>query len=160
MYIHARLIWPMVSLLVKHVLQNACVVLGVACALSRISDYKHHWSDVLSGVILGVLVACLTVRPLICFSSNLICIDASKLLFQTFHMLGLFRQPHFIFSQPSYLALPCTEFSFGGDHFHNSTEVKFVEQRFQEQNLGMKDLQQQTQIANGVLEHRNGGYAI
>jgi len=119
LYIQARLIWPMVSLLVKHILQNICVVLGVACALSRISDYKHHWSDVLSGVILGVVVAMLT----------------------AFHMVGLFRHPHRVFSYPPYMLPPNTESSFGGDHFHNTAELELYRDRLmrigsiQEQNI-------------------------
>ena len=33
--------------------------LGILCSLSRVSDYKHHWSDVLAGLLLGILIAVL-----------------------------------------------------------------------------------------------------
>jgi len=49
------------SKLLRHLLQALATYLAVWVSLSRISDYKHHWSDVLSGAILGCLVACITV---------------------------------------------------------------------------------------------------
>lgn len=39
--------------------QMSFLVIAFSIALSRISDYKHHWSDVLSGAILGILSALL-----------------------------------------------------------------------------------------------------
>ena len=33
------------------------LLFALLCGMSRVSDYKHHWSDVLAGLILGTLVA-------------------------------------------------------------------------------------------------------
>ncbi|CAD5121879.1 DgyrCDS10341 [Dimorphilus gyrociliatus] len=46
---------------IKFGLQFIVMMLAVACCLSRISDYKHHWSDVLGGAILGTIVCLYTV---------------------------------------------------------------------------------------------------
>jgi len=141
LYIQARVIWPMMSLLVKHILQNVCVVLGVACALSRVSDYKHHWSDVLSGIILGVVVACLT----------------------AFHMVGLFRHPHRVFSYPPYMVPPTAVSSFGGDHFHNTAELELFRDHLvrmesqKEQHISlMKKPEQNHVITTGILYYKDG----
>lgn len=37
---------------------------GPACGLSRITDHRHHWWDVLSGSILGVITAVFTIYAL------------------------------------------------------------------------------------------------
>lgn len=70
-YIQAQVIWPTVGRLLKPLVQFALICLAVATALSRISNYKHHWSDVLAGSILGI--SCATVM--------------------TFTVMGLFRFP-------------------------------------------------------------------
>lgn len=49
------------SKLLKHTLQFLAVLAAVFTAMTRVSDYKHHWSDVLSGLLLGTIVACITV---------------------------------------------------------------------------------------------------
>nr|QDR50975.1 wunen3 [Heliconius melpomene] len=41
----------------RHSLQYAAVMLSWFTALSRVSDYKHHWSDVLVGYLLGLVFA-------------------------------------------------------------------------------------------------------
>ncbi|OAD58445.1 Putative phosphatidate phosphatase [Eufriesea mexicana] len=43
--------------LLKHLLQLACLIMAWFTALSRVSDYKHHWSDVLAGATLGTIIA-------------------------------------------------------------------------------------------------------
>lgn len=55
-YLQSRMNWRG-SKLLKHFLQFMLVLLAWYTCLSRISDYKHHWSDVLAGGILGATVA-------------------------------------------------------------------------------------------------------
>lgn len=55
-YLQARMTWSW-SKLPKHVIQFVLLMLAFYTCLSRISDYKHHWSDVLSGAVLGATVA-------------------------------------------------------------------------------------------------------
>jgi len=43
------------------VLQAIAFFLAYYTALSRISDYMHHWSDVLAGAINGTVIALLDV---------------------------------------------------------------------------------------------------
>ncbi|KAM7355802.1 putative phosphatidate phosphatase [Cochliomyia hominivorax] len=43
--------------LVRLVVQMLCALLAWFVAVSRVSDYKHHWSDVLVGILLGTSVA-------------------------------------------------------------------------------------------------------
>lgn len=45
----------------RHILQFAAALLSWYIGLSRISDNKHHWSDVLAGYVLGVTVGVLMV---------------------------------------------------------------------------------------------------
>ncbi|KAH8236119.1 hypothetical protein KR032_004992 [Drosophila birchii] len=45
--------WPLPGSLLGPVLQLACVALASFVALSRVMDYKHHWSDVAAGSLLG-----------------------------------------------------------------------------------------------------------
>lgn len=65
LYLQAR--WHSCSntKILKHAVQFLAVLSSVAVAMSRISDYKHHWSDVLGGLTLGATVAIITAR---CFS--------------------------------------------------------------------------------------------
>lgn len=62
-YLQARFTWKG-SKLLRHLLQAVVIYAAVYVGLSRISDYKHHWSDVLMGAILGTLLAALTVRSI------------------------------------------------------------------------------------------------
>ncbi|XP_030371856.1 putative phosphatidate phosphatase [Scaptodrosophila lebanonensis] len=49
-----------ISKLLKHLLQFLFVMLAWYASLTRITDFWHHWSDVLSGVVLGAIFAFLT----------------------------------------------------------------------------------------------------
>lgn len=47
--------------LVRPTLQFSLIAASLYVGLSRVSDYKHHWSDVLTGLIQGAAVALFTV---------------------------------------------------------------------------------------------------
>ncbi|XP_067270684.1 phospholipid phosphatase 1 [Pseudorasbora parva] len=49
------------SRLVRPTLQFLFIAASLYVGLSRVSDYKHHWSDVLTGLIQGAVVALFTV---------------------------------------------------------------------------------------------------
>jgi len=63
LYLHGRLTWKGSGLL-RPLLQCIAVMMAIYCSLSRISDYKHHWSDVLAGAFFGTVVACISVSTL------------------------------------------------------------------------------------------------
>ncbi|XP_063241943.1 putative phosphatidate phosphatase [Bacillus rossius redtenbacheri] len=60
MYLQAEVTWTG-SLVLKHSLQAALVILAWYTALSRVTDHMHHWSDVLAGGCIGSLAAVLAV---------------------------------------------------------------------------------------------------
>ncbi|XP_030766752.1 putative phosphatidate phosphatase [Sitophilus oryzae] len=64
-YLQKRMTWDG-SKLLRHTLQFLAVLSSVFTAMTRVSDYKHHWSDVLAGLSLGTIVACIVGR---CFSN-------------------------------------------------------------------------------------------
>ena len=63
LYLECRLVWCG-SRLLRPFLQVVAVWLALGVSFTRISDYKHHWSDVLAGGLMGTAVAMLTVSSL------------------------------------------------------------------------------------------------
>ena len=45
--------------LFKPLVEFVLLLLAILCGLSRISDYKHHWSDVFAGLVLGTFFSVL-----------------------------------------------------------------------------------------------------
>lgn len=60
LYLHSRMSWKG-SKLAKHFLQYVFLALAWFTALSRVSDYKHHWSDAMAGSIQGLVVGLLII---------------------------------------------------------------------------------------------------
>uniref|UniRef100_A0A8C4WWC2 Phospholipid phosphatase 3 n=1 Tax=Eptatretus burgeri TaxID=7764 RepID=A0A8C4WWC2_EPTBU len=56
LYLQARLTWRVVRTL-RPFLQFMLLIAALYVGLSRVSDYKHYWSDVLAGFLQGVAVA-------------------------------------------------------------------------------------------------------
>lgn len=61
LYIQARLQADWARLL-RPTIQFFLIAASVYTGLSRVSDYKHHWSDVLVGLLQGALMALVVVR--------------------------------------------------------------------------------------------------
>lgn len=51
--------------LARSLFQFFIIAMAVFCALSRVSNYKHHWSDVLAGTILGIVTATIIVSNMV-----------------------------------------------------------------------------------------------
>ncbi|OXU27387.1 hypothetical protein TSAR_013851 [Trichomalopsis sarcophagae] len=56
LYLQLRLTWKG-SKLLRHLLQFICIMMAWFTAMTRISNYKHHWSDVLAGSTIGTVIA-------------------------------------------------------------------------------------------------------
>eukprot|EP00093_Oithona_nana_P013067 13067.XXX_630006_631277_1 [CDS] Oithona nana genome sequencing. len=50
------------SSLWKHLLQMVFLVFALVCSISRIVDKRHHWWDVLAGMLIGAVFAFVTVK--------------------------------------------------------------------------------------------------
>lgn len=61
LYVQARLCWKWARLL-RPTVQFFLVAFALYVGYTRVADHKHHWSDVLVGLLQGALVAVLTVR--------------------------------------------------------------------------------------------------
>ena len=61
LYIEAKLHLPKESKFLKIMIQTVFIMLAFYTGLSRVSDYKHHWSDVLAGFFLGTVIAFITI---------------------------------------------------------------------------------------------------
>ncbi|KAK3580944.1 hypothetical protein CHS0354_006969 [Potamilus streckersoni] len=59
-YLHLRCTWKK-TWLIRPVLQVGAFIFAYYTALSRISDYMHHWSDVLCGAIIGIIISLLVI---------------------------------------------------------------------------------------------------
>ncbi|XP_076975477.1 phospholipid phosphatase 2-like [Tamandua tetradactyla] len=59
--VQARLSWRWVRLL-RPTVQFFLVAFALYVGYTRVSDHKHHWSDVLTGHLQGALLASLTIR--------------------------------------------------------------------------------------------------
>ncbi|KAM4889469.1 phospholipid phosphatase 2 isoform 2-T2 [Thomomys bottae] len=60
LYVQARLCWKWARLL-RPTVQFFLVAFALYVGYTRVSDHKHHWSDVFVGLLQGALVASLTV---------------------------------------------------------------------------------------------------
>lgn len=60
LYVQARLVGKWARLL-RPTIQFFLITFAIYVGYTRVSDYKHHWSDVLAGLLQGALIAVLIV---------------------------------------------------------------------------------------------------
>ena len=56
--------------LVRPLMQTGCALFAVFTSLTRVSDYKHHAGDVISGAVLGLAISSLTVTVVYAHGGN------------------------------------------------------------------------------------------
>lgn len=66
--------------MLRHLLQFLLLMFAWYTALTRISDYKHHWSDVMAGAAIGLSYALVVVSS---STSSIIIRYLTRLLRQT-----------------------------------------------------------------------------
>lgn len=69
LYVQARMQGKWTRL-VRPTIQFFLVAFSLYVGYTRVSDFKHHWSDVLVGLLQGALVAVLTVSRTTCVIST------------------------------------------------------------------------------------------
>ncbi|KAK7101203.1 hypothetical protein V1264_024028 [Littorina saxatilis] len=90
-YLQARLVVSQAKLL-RPVLQVAVFTMAFFTCLSRVSDYKHHWSDVLGGSLLGIIVCFLIVVSMTDFHHPLLRRRRAPLAGSRKERLPMYRQ--------------------------------------------------------------------
>ncbi|KAL7049535.1 hypothetical protein ACKWTF_003747 [Chironomus riparius] len=78
LYLNARFQWNGTQIL-KYFLQFILIAAAWFTSLSRISDYKHHWSDVLAGSALGFVLALFVCQKILKFKRREKCLANLKL---------------------------------------------------------------------------------
>lgn len=67
LYVQARMRGKWTRL-VRPTIQFFLVAFSLYVGYTRVSDFKHHWSDVLVGLLQGALIAVLTVSPTLAYT--------------------------------------------------------------------------------------------
>lgn len=89
MYLQKRFNWRG-SKLVRHGIQFVLMLFAWYTIMTRVSDYKHHWSDVLAGFSIGLLFAVVIVSILYAYYEKSCIFIANGMVVQftsTFHQL-------------------------------------------------------------------------
>ncbi|XP_017122873.1 putative phosphatidate phosphatase [Drosophila elegans] len=86
--------WPLAGSLLGPILQLACVAVAWFVALSRVMDFKHHWSDVAAGSLLGAGTALAVVQAAACAERRRRCQDAEQATSTAAEKVGGQQVPH------------------------------------------------------------------
>ena len=57
LYVDLRMTYFASLKLFKPAVEFVLLLMAVLCGLSRVSDYKHHWSDVFAGLAIGTFLS-------------------------------------------------------------------------------------------------------
>lgn len=90
--------------LLRPTIQFFLIAASIYTGLSRVSDYKHHWSDVLTGLIQGAIMALLVVSVLLFLNTIPYSVPSSVQLTEAeLNIIILVISPHlspFFFNPP------------------------------------------------------------